>query len=217
MRKADVRAWLGGLLEAGKSVELVNRIIRVFKTVLFHGVAELEVIERNVLLRFQAIRADGRQPREARESSRLHRGGGKEVARRRAPSRAGALRVPVLHRHPAWRGTRVVMEARRHHRGRGTDLPHLGLPRQGVHAAEDGSRQPDGCPVGLGCPGAAGSLGSHGRRGRGLGLRHPHRPSHEPIERQAGHVAEAREARRRAPARPLLAASHLREPRTSGG
>jgi len=53
VRKADVRAWLGELLESGKSVELVNRIIRVFKTVLFHGVAELEVIERNVLLRFK--------------------------------------------------------------------------------------------------------------------------------------------------------------------
>src|SRR6516162_7647267 len=53
LRKSDVRAWLGELLEAGKSIELVNRIIRVFKTVLFHGVAELEVIERNVMLRFK--------------------------------------------------------------------------------------------------------------------------------------------------------------------
>src|SRR6516165_568028 len=39
VRKSDVRAWLGELLEDGKSVELVNRIIRVFKTVLFHAVA----------------------------------------------------------------------------------------------------------------------------------------------------------------------------------
>ena len=53
VRKSDVRAWLGELLEDGKSVELVNRIIRVFKTVLFHAVAELEVVERNVLLRFK--------------------------------------------------------------------------------------------------------------------------------------------------------------------
>jgi len=41
----------GELLESGRSVELVNRIIRVFKTVLFHGVVDLEVIERNVLMR----------------------------------------------------------------------------------------------------------------------------------------------------------------------
>jgi integrase len=53
VRKADIRAWLAELLEAGKSVELVNRVIRVFKTVLFHGVVDLEVLERNVLLRFK--------------------------------------------------------------------------------------------------------------------------------------------------------------------
>jgi len=34
VRKSDVRSWLGELLE---SVELVNRIVRVFKTLLFHG------------------------------------------------------------------------------------------------------------------------------------------------------------------------------------
>lgn len=53
VRKTDIRTWLGELLESGKSVELVNRIVRVFKTVLFHGVVDLEVIERNVLLRFK--------------------------------------------------------------------------------------------------------------------------------------------------------------------
>jgi len=53
VRKSDVRGWLGELLNEGKSVELVNRIVRVFKTLLFHGVVELEVIERNVLLRFK--------------------------------------------------------------------------------------------------------------------------------------------------------------------
>ena len=60
VRKSDVRAWLGELLESGKSVELVNRIVRVFKTLLFHGVVDLEVIERNVLLRFKQFeRAEG--------------------------------------------------------------------------------------------------------------------------------------------------------------
>lgn len=54
VRKSDVRAWLSELTESrGKSVELVNRIVRVFKTLLFHGVVDLEVIERNVLLRFK--------------------------------------------------------------------------------------------------------------------------------------------------------------------
>jgi integrase len=53
IRKADVRAWLSELLESGTSIELANRIIRVFKTVLFHGVVDIEVIERNVLMRFK--------------------------------------------------------------------------------------------------------------------------------------------------------------------
>jgi integrase len=59
VRKADVRAWLGELLSGGKSVELVNRIVRVFKTLLFHGLVDLEVIERNVLLRFKQYESGG--------------------------------------------------------------------------------------------------------------------------------------------------------------
>src|SRR5690242_17062007 len=62
VRKSDVRSWLGGLLESGKSVELVNRIVRVFKTLLFHGVVDLEVIERNVLLRFKQYERTGASP-----------------------------------------------------------------------------------------------------------------------------------------------------------
>jgi integrase len=53
VRKSDVRSWLGELFESGKGIELVNRIVRVFKTLLFHAVVDLEVIERNVLLRFK--------------------------------------------------------------------------------------------------------------------------------------------------------------------
>lgn len=53
VRKSDVRAWLAELLEQGKSIELVNRIIRTLKTVLFHAVVDLEVLERNVMLRFK--------------------------------------------------------------------------------------------------------------------------------------------------------------------
>ena len=53
LRKADVRGWLAELLESGKSVELVNRIVRVLKTVLFHAVVDLEVLDRNVMLRFK--------------------------------------------------------------------------------------------------------------------------------------------------------------------
>lgn len=62
LRKADVRGWLAELLESGKSVELVNRIIRVFKTVLFHGVVDLEVLERNVLLRFKQYERTASSP-----------------------------------------------------------------------------------------------------------------------------------------------------------
>ena len=38
VRKSDVRSWLGELIESGKRIELVNRIVRVFKTLLFDGV-----------------------------------------------------------------------------------------------------------------------------------------------------------------------------------
>jgi len=69
VRKSDVRSWLGELLDSGKSVELVNRIIRVFKTLLFHGVVELEVIERNLLLRFKQY-----ERTEASPGQRVNRG-----------------------------------------------------------------------------------------------------------------------------------------------
>jgi integrase len=62
VRKADVRAWLGELLDSGKSIELVNRIVRVFKTLLFHGVVDLEVIDRNVLLRFKQYERSDASP-----------------------------------------------------------------------------------------------------------------------------------------------------------
>jgi integrase len=62
VRKSDVRAWLGELLESGKGIELVNRIVRVFKTLLFHGVVDLEVIERNVLLRFKQYQRTEKSP-----------------------------------------------------------------------------------------------------------------------------------------------------------
>ena len=62
VRKSDVRSWLGELIESGKSVELVNRIVRVFKTLLFHGVVDLEVIERNVLLLFKLFERTDASP-----------------------------------------------------------------------------------------------------------------------------------------------------------
>jgi len=61
IRKEDVKKWLAELLEGGKSAELVNRIIRVFRTVLFHGVTECEVIERNVLQRFRPFPKSGQR------------------------------------------------------------------------------------------------------------------------------------------------------------
>jgi hypothetical protein len=72
LRKKDVRAWLSELLESGKSVELVNRIIRVLKTVLFHAMTDLEVLDRNVLLRFKQYEANAGGA--AGEPRRLHGG-----------------------------------------------------------------------------------------------------------------------------------------------
>ena len=52
------------------SAELMKRIIRVLKTVLFHAVTGLEVLERNVMLRFKQYQreegsADRRVKRDA--------------------------------------------------------------------------------------------------------------------------------------------------------
>ncbi len=53
LRKSDVRQWLAEKLETGSSTELVNRIIRVLKAVLFYAVTDLEVLDRNIMLRFR--------------------------------------------------------------------------------------------------------------------------------------------------------------------
>jgi integrase len=53
LQKKELRAWFSQLLKDGSSVALVNRIIRAFKTLLFYGVTELEVLDRNVLMRFK--------------------------------------------------------------------------------------------------------------------------------------------------------------------
>ena len=55
MQKRDVRLWLAELLEGGSSVELVNRLIRVLKSVLFYAMTELEVLDRNIMLRFKSF------------------------------------------------------------------------------------------------------------------------------------------------------------------
>lgn len=62
LRKADVRGWLGELLEGGTSVALLDRIVRVFKTLLFHGVTDLEVLDRNVLARFKPYERSDASP-----------------------------------------------------------------------------------------------------------------------------------------------------------
>jgi integrase len=53
LQKKDVRTWLADKLEAGASTELVNRVIRVLKAVLFYAMTDLEVLDRNVMLRFR--------------------------------------------------------------------------------------------------------------------------------------------------------------------
>jgi integrase len=69
IQKKEVRAWFALLLQTGKSAELVNRIIRVFKTVLFYALTDLEVLERNIMLRFKQY-----QTTEGNASRRTNRG-----------------------------------------------------------------------------------------------------------------------------------------------
>jgi integrase len=67
LQKKDVRAWCSELFESGASTELVNRIIRNLKTVLFYAMTELEVVDRNVMMRFkqyeQTLGSTGRKVR----------------------------------------------------------------------------------------------------------------------------------------------------------
>ncbi len=66
--KSELRAWFAELLASGKSADLVNNLTRKFKTTLFHAVAELEVLDRNVLARFKPYRA-GTTDRRARRGT----------------------------------------------------------------------------------------------------------------------------------------------------
>lgn len=70
LQKKEVRGWLSDLMEAGTSTELVNRIIRVLKTVLFYAVTDLEVLDRNILLRFKQYEGSNPKATNARKMRR---------------------------------------------------------------------------------------------------------------------------------------------------
>jgi len=143
VRKSDVRAWLSELLESkGKSVELVNRIVRVFKTLLFHGVLDLEVIERNVLLRFKQYERTATSP-----GRRANRAAFTEDEIQRLLS---VDRPPLLHRDAAWRGLRPSMAGCGSQGRLGGDCADMGLARESVHASQDCSRKPDHSTIWLG-------------------------------------------------------------------
>jgi integrase len=59
LQKKELRAWFTQLLAEGHSVALVNRVIRAFKTLLFYAMDELEVLDRNVLMRFKQFKRSG--------------------------------------------------------------------------------------------------------------------------------------------------------------
>jgi len=62
LQKKELRDWFSELLTEGHSVALVNRIIRVFKTLLFYAMDELEVLDRNVLVRFKQFKRAAGSP-----------------------------------------------------------------------------------------------------------------------------------------------------------
>jgi integrase len=74
LRKSDIRQWLAQKLEDGASTELVNRIIRVLKAVLFFAMTDLEVLERNVMQRLRPF--EGRNPKA--KDRRANRGAYRE-------------------------------------------------------------------------------------------------------------------------------------------
>lgn len=53
LTKKELRSWLGALMQGGASAALVNRIIRALKAALFFAMTELEVLDRNILMRFK--------------------------------------------------------------------------------------------------------------------------------------------------------------------
>jgi integrase len=64
-QKKDIRTRLTEKLEPGASVELINRIIRVLKAVLFYAMTELEVLDRNIMLRFRPF--EGQNPKQLKD------------------------------------------------------------------------------------------------------------------------------------------------------
>jgi len=62
LQKKEVRAWCAEQLAAGLGVSLVNRLIRIFKTVLYFAMTELDVVERNVLMRFKQYERTAQSP-----------------------------------------------------------------------------------------------------------------------------------------------------------
>jgi integrase len=70
LTKKELRSWFGSLLQGGASVALVNRIIRALKAALFFAMTELEVLDRNILMRFkQYERSDGSADRQVRRGA----------------------------------------------------------------------------------------------------------------------------------------------------
>jgi integrase len=53
LQKKELRLWFAELLEGGASAALVNRIIRAIKTLLFYAMTELELLDRNIMMRFK--------------------------------------------------------------------------------------------------------------------------------------------------------------------
>jgi hypothetical protein len=97
LQKKDVRAWCSELFESGARTELVNRIIRTLKTVLFYAMTELEVVDRNVMMRFkqyeQTLGSTGR---------RVRRGAYAEEEVRSLLGAARPLERARTHRPDAW-------------------------------------------------------------------------------------------------------------------
>ena len=60
IRRSDAAEFFSNLRAKGSSVELINRCIRVMKSVLFFAL-ERELVERNILQRFRPFEGGARQ------------------------------------------------------------------------------------------------------------------------------------------------------------
>jgi hypothetical protein len=130
LQKKELKAWFTKVLAEGHSVALVNRLIRVFKTMLFYAMDELEVLDRNVLMRFKQFkRPEGSKDRKVNRGTYIEEEVRGLFTSAQPKERAGTDWNAVSHGHPAHGGVRVARARYRFQDSGSAHRAQLGLAR----------------------------------------------------------------------------------------